>query len=367
MQLNVGYNFDRNLPQALSLLNNDPDILTQDKITSVYGSIREHAWLSARPDFRLPDIPVDEMATQIQMLKGYGIDFNYTLNSPNPGNSKAELMEREEEFLKICYLLADIGVSKFIISNPILIEILRRKAPSIDVGIELSTIMHVDTPMQLLGYRELDPRINRVVGNILYNRDFAMLEKFVKASNMTGIEYEVMVNEFCLNATGKAELPIAAHCVFRDSCYNCHAGNKTKDDALALHNYPMGKCMTSRAFLAADWLRTFTARPQDLHYYENIGINHFKITGRTGSTGYILTMAKAYLSRKFDGNYLDLWKPLQTIYNGKAEADHKHPFYIMTSEMDGFMDPFVNGEINCRETFCHECMYCDEWAARVAK
>lgn len=364
MKLNVGYNFSGDLPSKLDALNQKFGD-ENNAISSVYGSVLRHAWLSARPDFRLPAVPENMMASHIRRLSDYGIEFNYALNSINPGNSKSELMDRESEFINICRILQDMGVKRFIISNPILIEMLRRRAPDLDIQIELSTIMHVDTPMQILAYKQMDPRITRVVGNILYNRDFNKLKAFVNACEKTDMEYEVMVNEFCLTATGKMETPIAAHCVYRDSCYNCHAGNKSKDDALTLHNYPMGKCMTSRAFGAADWLRTFTCRPQDLHFYESIGIDHFKITGRTGTSEYIELMAEAYLSREWLGNYLELWKPLETIYNNKTEAEHKHKFNLPTDRMYGFFEAFSEAKIDCNMVLCENCRYCDRWADKL--
>lgn len=398
--INLGYNFDRSLVTQLAEINKrcsndcEPYIGQAPRaITSVYGSDRAHAWLSARPDFRLPDISLDEFEWHVKALSAIGIEFNYTMNSPYPG-SKDELQNARPHFISWCCILQEIGVKRFIISNPILIEFLRRDAPHLDVKLELSTIMHVDTPMQLIAYKKLDERVDRVVGNILYNRDFRRLRAFVHVCEQIEVDYEVMVNEFCLNGSGHASeaekafvkldllfnfkapdasiVPrvlepssigdaLAAHCVFRDSCYACHAENKTKEEAKLFNNYPMSKCMSSKAHSATDWLRTFTARPQDLHFYEEIGIHHFKVTGRTAKTPYVLKMAEAYLTGEYSGNLLELWKPLETIYSEKDElTEHKHQLYVPAEHLDGFFNAFADETINCAELLCTECRWCDD-------
>ena len=39
----------------------------------------------------------------------------------------------------------------------------------------------------------------------------------------------------------------ATHCVFRDSCYICHACNRTKEESMLDNNYPMSYCMSARS------------------------------------------------------------------------------------------------------------------------
>lgn len=74
----------------------------------------------------------------------------------------------------------------------------------------------------------------------------------------------------------------------------------------------MSRCIQSR-FKATDGIKMNFIRPEDLKLYNTIGINHFKITGRTGSTDYILKVARAYADGYLDGNVLELWKHLETI------------------------------------------------------
>ena len=69
----------------------------------------------------------------------------------------------------------------------------------------------------------------------------------------------------------------ATHCPYRDSCYLCHATNVTKEDSMSYDNYPMQFCMNARDDHSDEaWIRARFIRPEDLHYYNDIGINYFK-------------------------------------------------------------------------------------------
>lgn len=357
-KINTGYNFDLGLIDAFQDLNNK----YPDQITGVYGSIRAHAWTSARPDFRLPEVSIEELADHVRMLGNIGIEFNYTLNSPYLG-SKVEYAKREDELADIITLLSQIGVARIIIANPIVLETMRRKLPNLPIKIELSTILHVDTPMQLVAFKQIDERIDKVVGNILYNRDFNKLEAFARTCEMLDMEYEVMVNEFCSIASKRSEVPNFAHCIHRDSCYNCHAKNVAVEDAKLINNYPMGKCMSGRAHHAADWLRSPFILPQHMHYYNNVGIDNFKVTGRTAKTPYIKYIVESYLKQQYNDNLMKLWKPLETIYSDKDElSEHKFKFDIPTEHMDDFLAPWVARELDCNMQLCSDCQYCDRFA-----
>lgn len=361
MNFNIGYNFDRSLPRILGELNKQYED-TGNRIASVYGSDRDHAHFSARPAFRIQEIGKLELSTHVKQLAGQGIDFNYTFNSPNLG-SKREFMDKRGEISDWLYDLELMGVKRIIVADTMLLDFIAREMPNLNMNIEISTIMHIDTPMQIMAFKELDPRIDRVVGNILYNRSFDKLKTFARVAKRVGIDYEVMTNEFCSTISTNPDSANMAHCIYRDSCYDCHATNVTKSDAAQMHGYPMGNCMSGRAQNPADWLRSNFILPQHLKHYAKRGIEHFKITGRTAKTPYLIEMVKAHLSERYEGNLMRLWKPLETISSEKDEvSEHKYKFDIpVTPIMDRFLDPWDLGLIDCTEQVCDECHYCDNF------
>lgn len=345
----VGINFDFNLLNEFKKLNEE--FLGKSRIVELYGSDMEHASLAARPDFRLPDINFSYLKRYVRDAVDAGIKFNYTMNSIFPYGAKNEFVENESKIIDFVKALESIGVYRVTVANPIMLELIRNKAKS-NIEIEISTIMHIDTIMQIK-YLHEKYGVNKICGSLLKNRNFAFLKSAADYCNKNGIIYEVMANEFC----GVGGCGYGTHCVYRDSCYICHATNKTLDDANSFDEYPMKLCTGSRNKDAVNWLRMKFIRPEDLHYYREVGINDFKITGRTGSSEYILSVIRGYMSESWKGNLLSLWKPLESIQEGVDEFDVKI-VYIDNSKLDGFLTFFKNA-YPCDIGVCGEtCNYC---------
>lgn len=354
-EFKVGTNFDEEIIDIAAQLNDKYS--NHGKIVEFYGSDRAHAALAARPDFRLHDITEEQLKHFVKKASDNGMTFNYTMNSIFPYMTKSELVAHKQEIQDWVKKLEDFGVYRITIATPIMAAIVREVS---DIEIELSTIAHIDAVSQMKIYWEMF-HINKFCGNILKNRSKPFLVNAAKWCNEHSIIYEMMTQEFCYN-TAKTE-HCATHCIFRDSCYICHAGNKTKEDALAYGNYPMGYCIGSRENEEEGWLKSRWIRPEDLHYYNKIGIKNFKLTGRTGTSEYMKKVMEAYMSQSYDGNLLELWKPLETIYNGQAEKDWKLAYDIPNKKLDGFIDHWFNGNgFECENEICGEtCNYCRKW------
>lgn len=352
----VGVNFDFSLLNDIIELNKESE---KGQITELYGSIREHSALAARPDFRLPDVTNIDLENYIKIAKDNGIDFNYTLNSILPYGSKSEMYKYRYEIADLVQYLEAIGVHRITVANPLMLEIIRNYAKS-DIEVEISTVAHIDTVTQIKFYHE-KYGVNKVCGNLNKNRDFEFLEKAAKYCNDNAIIYELMVNEFC----GVGGEDYATHCIYRDSCYLCHATNHTFEDTMTFDNYPMNLCTNSRNKNIVNWLRLKWIRPEDLRYYNNIGLRHFKVTGRTGSSEYIIKTLKAYLDCDYNGNLIELWKPLESIKPGTKESEIKN-FYIDNKKLNGFIkiwttkNPFTYHK--CDNEVCGEtCQYCERF------
>lgn len=354
-QFKLGVNFDTELLSIICKLNN---LDNKNKITELYGSIAEHAALAARPDFRLPDIKHTQLESYIAQARAYGIDFNYTLNSIMPYGSKIELNKNINDVVNLIKYLEFIDVYRLTVANPIMLEIIRKYAKS-DIEIELSTCAHVDTITQIKYYHEVYG-VNKFCGNLNKNRDFKFLEAVAKYCNDNKIIYELMVNEFC----GVGGNGYATHCIYRDSCYMCHATNHCYEDTLLLDEYPMKQCIVSREKDPANWLRLKWIRPEDLKYYNDLGLYNFKVTGRTGSTKYISETINGYLNESYDGNLLNLWKPLESIKSG-IEESQVSKINIPNKMLDGFITKWAKGH-NCDCEVCGEtCNYCKQFYERV--
>lgn len=350
--LKIGSNFDYLLIDKIKEIN---DKHTETIIDEVYGSRRESAMLVARPAFRLPDIDRKDFCKYVRQLKNAGISFNYTLNSSYLG-SKEEIQKNEGSILEYISFLSGSGVDIITVTLPLMAEFIR----SIDkrIGIEISTIAHIDTVTQVAIWRERYG-ICKVCGNLYKNREVKFLKSLADYCNTNNIVLSVMVNEFCGN--GLSEKSGVSNCIYRDHCYSLHSIGYNREDRIFC-DYPMGRCIQSRV-KATDWLKMHFIRPEDLKLYNTIGINHFKITGRTGSTNYILKVAEAYADEYFDGNLLELWKHLETIGSAKDDSTFMPSYYIDNRKLDNFLNFWFENEIHsCANEECGvSCNYCENF------
>lgn len=350
VEYKVGTNFDFDLLDWIDLLNKTSN---KSKVTEIYGSMACHSDYAARPKFRLSNIDDDYFKAYVDKAHEYGLTFNYTLNSIFPFGNKKELYGHREELKLITKNLISAGVDRITVASPIVLEILKDFTDK--VSFEMSTIAHVDTVTQIK-YLYEQYGVTKICSNLLKNRDFDFLESAAEYCNKNNIILELMANEFC----GVGGEGYATHCVYRDSCYICHSTNETKEDADLLNGYPMEFCTVSRNRDPVNWLKMNFIRPEDISIYAKLGINHFKLTGRTGSTKYMVGVIAAYLNEKWNGNLLSLWKPLESIKDQKKEFEQ--PFYIDNSKLNGFIEHFVSNRRLCSNQVCGEtCRYCNNF------
>lgn len=348
--LKIGSNFNYLLIDSIKEINERYPGCTVDE---VYGSRRESAALTARPAFRLPSIDRDAFCDYVSQLRRIGVSFNYTLNTNYLGG-KTEIEKKEKEILEYIHFLTCSGVEIITVTLPLMAEYIR----SIDskIGIEISTIAHIDSITQVAIWKERYA-IRKICGNLYKNREIKFLKNLAAYCKTNDIILTLLANEFCGNGLiGKSG---ATNCIYRDHCYSLHSIGYEKDERIN-RDYPMGRCIQSRA-KATDWMKMQFIRPEDLKLYNKIGVNHFKITGRTGSTDFLLKVIEAYASESFTGNLLDLWKHLETISGTRDDRVYTPMCYIDNKKLDGFLNYWFDNEQHvCANEECGvSCTYCE--------
>jgi len=349
----LGCNFDKKLIEGIDKLNQKYE---DSIINEVYGSDKDHAFLTARPEFRLKEISMANLKAYVKKCNKYNIEFSYALNSIFPGD-KRQITEHGRFIHRFIKFLEDIGVKRLIISNPIMADIARGASKTINI--EVSTIAHIDAITQIKYWKE-KYNIDKVCGNLMKNRNMTFLYRENKYCVDNNIKLDLIVNEFC----GVGSDNYATHCIYRDSCYIFHSTNQFKQDAELLEGYPMNYCISSRKIDPACWLKLRWILPQNVDDYWNIlHINNFKITGRTGSTEYLLKIANAYMKKEWKDNLLSLWKPLETIRTEESELKFKQPFYIDSGKLNDFIMKWFNDwNHECEKEVCGDtCTYCNKF------
>ena len=111
-----------------------------------------------------------------------------------------------------------------------------------------------------------------------------------------------------------------------------------------------------KAFSPRNIIKLNFIRPEDLHYYYESGIKHFKIQGRhiTDNDKLIRTI-KYYFDEKYDGDLMELIT-IFTPYNAfQPQVDNK--------KLEGFVDKIYKNHSFCRDN-CDKCGYCMEYAKK---
>lgn len=306
IEFNVGNTWDHKLLDIVERLN---DAHERTRITSLYGSTRESPLGNARTQKRLTTLSEKDMKEYIDRAHSMKVSINWTMNASCIGNVNNFLDEWNNHRLKdkVIKFLNKFDIDYVTLAHPYLILVISR----MNVPISVSTIMNVTDTNKLHWFK--DRKVNKICVPISKNRDREWLIDFVEVANSISRTHpiipELIVNEFChLGKLGNCEG------LFRQSCYamNSHSTH-IEDDPV----YPRAFCTPIRDNDPVTWLQSNWILPNHLKYYEEIGVNHFKITGRTHPTAFIEKILEYYMDESFDGELLELWPHLQTI--GKSE------------------------------------------------
>jgi len=351
IKLMVGNNWDLKLLDNLNALNKGySDWKNPPTIVEVYGSVIDNPIGTARPIFRLANKSRQEVEEFVIKAKSYNIDINYTLNTPCIG-SLDDLHIKFYSIVNFIKWLENIGIKRVTITHPLLMEIVAQNSK---LEIELSTVYHMTSIRQLDILLAGKLPITKVCVNLMKNRDFRFLHALQIYAKSKNVDIELMANEMC-----------NYECIYRASCYNLHTHN-IHDPKDRFSNYPMGRCIQLRDSNLVEWLKARFILPQWLEFYETeFGINHFKITGRTGTTDYITWVVQQYMQKFYHGNTIQLWWQLENI--GTPQEEHiKAKNYIPAEKIDIDFLKHV-GYWGCERACNNTCTYCEDYLNKILK
>jgi len=347
VQFHVATNWDFNLI----------DELAKYPVASLYG-VADHTLVGGgRPSFLLQKITEEQIAEYIRKVHQKKMEFSYLLNAPCMNNMEYN-SQYHKELLTYIQWISDIGTDNVIVTIPFLIQLIKEQFPKLKIRV--STIAHINSVNRAKFYEMLGA--NEITLDVMINRDFQTLEKIQKA---TKCKIVLLLTDGCLY-----------QCPFRYYHYNIlgHASQTYQQfernyiDTCIL-NCSVIKFSDPKEVIKARWIR-----PEDLTHYEAIGIEDFKIAGRRMSAQWIVRAVKAFASREYQGNLVDIIQGFSMSFGGLEQKDpnvkigqtlgkeSKSKLIIDNRKLDGFIDFFKKQ--NCI-AMCNECSYCDEWAKKV--
>lgn len=342
-------------------------------IKETYGKLAIDFIGGGRPASGLHYVSKRRAAEHIRKLHDAGISFNYLLNASCLGSIEFTRLGRKKIY-RLFRWLVDIKVDKITVTIPYLLQLIKDKHPHLKLCV--STIAEVDSLQKALFWQKIGAD-EITLSHLSLCRNFNQLSLIRKA---VSCKLRLIANAGCLY-----QCPLSQYHTSWDS----HASQlRFSNKAGLLISYYTLFCRYLRLLNPDEFIRSQWIRPEDLHIYENIGINAIKLTDRRCSSSEIIKITKAYSERKYQGNLLDL---LPAFHGGipvnRSNVWLKwkyffHPFetnmfsifrfvrlmedikvYIDNKKLGGFIKKFIDEDCSLKD--CSRCLYCDKIAKEV--
>jgi collagenase-like PrtC family protease len=345
MQLLVPTNWDPELIPPLSKLEAD---------VQLYGVLPTSMIGSGGSGPDKVRMVVNQVEGYIEQIHSAGLGFDYLLNAPSMSNMEWD-ENTHQELLRHLDWISAVGVDSVTVTIPYLVELIKRQFPQLKIRV--STIGHVNSVSRARLFESLGA--DSITLDINVNRDFRVLKAIRSAVRC---ELTVLLNNLCL-----------FQCPYEYYHHDGLGHASQSYNPLNGHyvDYCVLRCTLDRLSDISQIIKCRWARPEDIYAYEEIGIDGFKISGRSMPTERILRAATAYSSRHYQGNLHDILNvitpkgglgnsALPGVPNNVTGSLPK--FYIDNQGLEGFIDFFKNQ--GCLSD-CSHCGYCQRIADKV--
>jgi len=308
------------------------------RLIETYGQVTSIDLVySGRVTDVLPKVDLIDFERYVMYARSKGIHFNYTLNPACMGNVEFS-KEGADEIFKLLKILNGMGVDSLTITSPQLMELVQ--AMGMGFKLKASAICEITTPSKSLFYK--NKNVERIVVDPDITRDFDCLRRIVE---VFGSGVEIIINNVCYK-----------NCAYKIFHYNHEAHCTSQNTSQTIKDYFFNRCSMQKAGGIKNSIRLNWIRPEDLKYYMDVGIFHFKLQGRQNVLqGDIIKTLKYYFSEEYDGNLFDLI----TIF---APYNSFQP-YLENKKLEGFIKAFYDKPDFCKDT-CDSCGYCEGYARK---
>jgi len=391
MKLSVATNFDYKL---LDIIKKYPSV------KEVFGALSSGVLGGLLPSPFLPTIDKNAVEKYVKKTHELGIEFNYILNSSCSGNIE-HTKKGKQYIFSLLKWLSDIKVNTVTIALPYLIDLIRNNFP--ELKIKISLFNSVNTLQRARFYQKMG--VNGITLDLDQNRNFKLLRLLKKELD---INISLLANNLCLYGCPYAY-------------YHGTSSSHSSSNIGYYNNYCDFNCRLIKTMNPVEMIKSRWIRPEDIKIYEEIGIDSFKLGGRTKDTQYLIRTIKAYSKRKYGGNLINILNTyeetkinkghpyLSHILNLNREVSANLPpsllklfiiFYqklpfvpskniakmlarmpkeLLKANMDVFFNssiPFINNQklegfidyfqkFDCNNSNCEECGYCKRYSKKV--
>jgi len=285
--------------------NWDPSLLDKidhPEVSCLFGGLPDALISSGRPSSQIRPVSESNVRKFIARVHEKKWTFDYNVNASCLAN-KEVTRGGFKAIMKYLEGIADLGVDAVTITNTNLIGIVKKNFPKLKIN--LSTYQKVTEVAQARRYEDLGVDLIMLSEHI--NRDFKVLRAIRKAVKC---QLALIANVGCVYDCPNA---------LTHANSTAHSGAKGETTLFAdpFMLYCFGKRLSSpEEVVKIRWIR-----PEDVAYYEDVGIDVLKIIERNTPTEVLAERVKAYCQRSYDGNLLTLLG--QMIDTKRTEARSK--------------------------------------------
>lgn len=303
MKLSVAYTFDLHLIRSLAKI---------PQVKEIYGKLGSDIIGGGRATYMVKNAGWSMLKESIRESKKYGINLNYLLNAANLDGFE-QTRAGQKKLRKFLDRLAEMGIEHVTVSVPYLLQILKSQYPQIKVRV--GVFARIASAQSAKWWESLGAD-TLCISAISCNRRPEVLKEIRKSVNC---DLQLIVNGCCLQDCPYelAHMNMLTHSSRRGSPMH-----KFSFDYCFLH------CTAHRYRDPALFLKSIWIRPEDLHLYESMGFDNFKIIDRGTPPRLLLKRVQAYANRSFDGNLLQLIGPSARIFDFKNDSVRDQVFKL---------------------------------------
>jgi collagenase-like PrtC family protease len=348
------------------------DGLAGSPADELFGGMPNSPIAGGRASFVAAEATPEFVQQYVAEARRRGLRFNFLLNATCLDNLEYQ-REGNRRIVEHIAWVESIGVDAVTVSIPFLLRIIKKQFPRLEV--KISSHARVNNPRTAQFWGEWGA--DSIILKEDTARDFRTLEAIRKAFQG---ELILIANPGCLFECHQAlnhtntmshgsQSGHVSEGFMIDSCYFSCTRKKMADP---------------RELIKIRWIR-----PEDVGYYEDVGIDRLKIIDRYKTTEMLLSYLKAYSERRYEGNLIDLlnlprrgaFLPVNLKYLMREEfvntdklMDFADCCDMTVSELiqidsrkipADFLDFFK--EMDCVRTSCDECGYCDRIAEKAVR
>jgi collagenase-like PrtC family protease len=261
------------------------DKIDHPDVASLFGGLPDSIIASGRPSSQIRPVSRSNVKKYIEKVHQKKWTFDFNVNSSCLANQEIT-RNGFKAIMKDLEGIAQLGADALTITNINLIGIVKRNFPAMKIN--LSTYQKVTEVTEARRFEDLGVDLIMLSEHI--NRDFKTLRAIRKAV--------------------KCKLALIANvgCIYDCPCSLTHANSSahsgTKGGNRLLIDPFMPFCFSKRLRSPEEVVKIRWIRPEDVSYYEDIGIDILKILDRTTTTDALAERVRAYCQRSYDGNLL---------------------------------------------------------------